>query len=331
MKRRTYQYIVLGAASLVAAPAHGQEPSLFQISGDWIPNSGVIVSDDLEQIAPAPDIDARVATFSANFNVPIRLTDRSLLMPGASYELLSIRQTDARVGIPTERELHSVSVSLLFSYRLTQRWGLMVRVAPALTGDFAELDGDHFRLAGAAIASYTFSSDFTLGAGVVAGWQFGQPLPLPAIIARWQIADTVRFDGFLPLRIALVWRPHDRIELDLSASVRGQSYALTSQRVQGQWPCRPRPVDDPNTTAVDESEADPERCLSSLAYSQVEIGPTVGVRLWSSLWLSIQAGLPVVRRYEFLNEDNETPDIGDLGLDPSIMVRAQLTLRIPNS
>jgi hypothetical protein len=207
----------------------------------------------------------------------------------------------------------------------------LLRVAPTLAGDFAELSGDHFRFSGGALGSYTFSKDFTLGGGILWTWQFGRPLPVPGILLDWQILDELRFRGLFPSQAALIWRPHNRFEVGLSLSVRGQLYALTSNQVKGNWPCQAASADDPNTAAANEAAADPARCFSSLSYARGEIGPTVSVRLVSSLWLSVHAGFTFFRRYQFLNDDGEVPDIGDLTLDRNLIVQARLALRIPGS
>ena len=272
---------------------------------------------------------ARVAAFDATLSVPLKLTNRAVLMPAVSYSLLSIRQNQTSAGVPTQNDLHTAALSLLFHYRFTENWNLTLRVAPALSGDFVDLTFDHFRISGLALATYRFSDRFTLGGGLLATLQFGEPLPLPAIQLRWEILDSLRLDALLPSLVSITWRLHDRVELSLSASVRGQLYTLTSQRVKGRWPCRAEPADNPETPAFDEQQADTERCFSSLAYAQGEVGPSISVRLASSLWLSVRAAFPFFRRYEFTNESGETPDIGDLGLESNVLVRAQLSFRIP--
>ena len=184
------------------------------------------------------------------------------------------------------------------------------RSRPAFAGDFANVDGDHFRMAGVAMVSYAFSDRFTLGIGVGANYQFGALLPLPALRIDWRITDSLRLSGLVPQVIALRWQLGDRLELGLSTQITGQSYALTSDRVQQGWPCQGQ-ADDLPLTPFDERQADPDRCFSNLAFSQGDIGPFAGVRLFSSVWLSVRASYLLFRRYEFLNGDNETPDFGD--------------------
>lgn len=327
-------WMALYGATIVAAcrpsPTWAQAPALGYVAGEWVPNSNVETADDIDDLGPTPDVEAQISTFSAGFNVPIRVSDGVSILTGASYDLLAVDQTRSLVGVVSRQELHAVTASVLANIRLTPTWQLTVSGAPALVGDFVDVDGSHFRISGAVLASHSFSDRFSLGAGAILTWQLGRPLPLPALSLRWRATETLRFEAFLPLRGAAIWRPFDRLELGVSASIRGQAYALTTQRVQGRWPCRAQVEDNP-ATAVDEREAIADRCFDTLAYSRGEISPTVSVRITSSLWLSVRVGFLFFRRYEFLNDDNETPDIGDLRLDPNVVVQSRLELRIPGT
>ena len=328
---RLVRAAALMIVGLVGVPAHAQAPSLLFFSGDTIFESGLSAPDSDEELSPSPDAETRVSTFLAGFNIPIKLSDRAVLMVGGRYELMLIRQDGAREIVPDEFDLHVASASLLFNYKITDSWSLSLQAAPGLAGDFVNVNGDHFRMNGAAIAQYEFSKRFALGFGVLVNWQFGEPLPLPAIRLQWRIVDSLQFTAFLPAQAALTWRPVDRIELGLAASVRGQSYALTSDRIRGRWPCTAQEVDNPETVNFNESEANPDLCFDTLAYSRVDVGPTVAVRIVSSLWLSVRAAYTVLRRYDFINDDGETPDIGNLELDNNFLVQGQLSWRIPGS
>jgi hypothetical protein len=232
-------------------------------------------------------------------------------MPGARYELVSLGQTGAPAQVPDGKQLHTVSASLFFAYRFTERWGLGLSVVSSLSGDFAEVDADHLRFAGAGLASYAFSERFSLGAGVLFTSKFGRPLVLPAIRVDWQILDELRLIATLPTHAELAWRLHDRVELGLSASIRGQVYALTAE--------------------PDACAASGERCADELAYSRGELGPTAGVRLTSTLWLSLHAGFAFYRRHDLLEDGGSIPGDDAPGLEPNVLVEARLVFRIPGA
>jgi hypothetical protein len=319
---------VLIAVCLSAAlPAWASAQELASVAGEWVPSSNIESPDSLGEVAPGADPSVNFSKFKATVNVPFRLTDHATLMPGAGYDFFSIRHSDDLLGFPTELQLHTVSAFVLFHYRFNSRWEFAVSFMSMLAGDFAEFGMNHFRPGGSALITYVFSKRFSLSVGLLASWQFGRPLLVPAIGWRWRIFKNLRIDGLLPAQAALVWQLHNRVEIGLSASIYGSLYALTSQ--QGEWPCAAQTVDDPATTTINESEPIPDRCFTDLAYSRGEIGPSLSVRLASSLWLSIHAGFLFYRRYEFMNDNGESPGIGNHDLAPNVTLQAQLELRIP--
>ncbi len=316
-------------AALVASTAHAQAPSLVDIAGDWVPSASVGLPDEVQNAVPMADPKVQVSELSARLNVPIRLSDDALLMPGVGYGIRAFSQSASVVNVPDDAELHELSASIVFIYRFTDSWSMLLQVAPAFAGDFANVDGDHFRFGGVTMVSYAFSRRFTLGLGVGANYQFGALLPLPALRIDWHITDSLRLSGLLPQSIVLNWQLGDRLELGLSSSITGQSYAITSDRVQQRWPCSAQASDLPQTP-FDERQADTDRCFSNLAFSRGGVGPVIAVRLFSSVWLSARASYLFFRRYEFLNDKNETPDFGNLELDNTVSVTARLEFRIPN-
>ena len=312
------------------SPVHAQGLSIFQISGDAIPSSDVTAPDAPENTIPTNDLEAQVSTFGIAFNWPISLSDQAALVPGVSYDYLNINRTGLLAGVPGDLDLHDIGLSLLVNYRFDAQWSFALRAAPSLAGDFATLGGDYFRISATAVVFHAFSDSFKLGVGGGVSWQFGEPLPLPLIGIGWQINDNFKLDGALPGKLALTWSPSDRIEVDLSAYIQGQAYTLSSDRFRSGWPCASAPADNPRTPSIDEREASPDRCIETLAYAQGVVGPTVALRLASSIWLSVHAGYAFFRRYTFANSNNDTPDIGDLELEGDLVGRLQLEMRIPD-
>jgi hypothetical protein len=101
-------------------------------------------------------------------------------------------------------------------------------------------------------------------------------------------------------------------------------------RVTGAWPCAVRPADDP-ATEPDERVARPELCVDHVAYSVATAGVTVGVRAFSSVWLTAQAGHSLFRRFEPMNDDDEGVPGGGQSLPDTFFFRAGVTWRIPKT
>ena len=311
-----------------AAQAQGAPP-IVSISGEWVPPAGVELPQEALDLLPEAERELELPYFDAAVNVPIRLSDSAVLMAGVRYGLLLPSGSGTGVDVE-DPAFHSVMAQLLFNYQFNSSWRMVLQVAPALAGDFANFDSDHFRLAGMGLVSYRFSPSFALSAGVGATYRFGALQPVPVLALDWQISESVRLDAVVPALLNLTWRPHDRFEVGIAASIIGQSYAVTSDRVQQRWPCRGQDVDNPDTP-FDEAVADTDRCFDRLAFSRGEIGPVIGVRLFESVWFLARASYLFFRRYEFLNADNETPDFGDIAVDRTVSVMGALQLRVPNT
>ena len=304
-------------------------PPLVSISGEWVPPATVELPPEVEEVAPNAGREIELPMFDAAVNVPIRLSENAVLMPGIRYGLLIPSDSGTAFNFE-DPEFHVVTAQLLFSYRFNSEWSMVLQVAPALAGDFANIEGDHFRMGGTGLVSYRFSPRFELGLGAAATYRFGELQPLPVLRIDWQISDSVRLGAVLPALLNLTWQPHDRFELGIAGSVNGQSYAVTSDNVQQRWPCRAQADDNP-ATPFDERAPDNDRCFDRLAFSRGEIGPVASVRLFSSVWFSVRASYLFLRRYEFLNANNETSDIGDITVGRTISVMGSIQLRIPKS
>ena len=82
---RAIAWTTAGAVALVASTAHAQAPRLVDIAGNWVPSTGVGLPDDVQNLAPDIDPKVQVSALSASVNIPIRLSDDALLMPGVGY------------------------------------------------------------------------------------------------------------------------------------------------------------------------------------------------------------------------------------------------------
>ena len=213
----------MATSALLVSTAEAQAPRLVEIAGDWAPSAGLGLPDEVQELAPTADPTVQVSELAARINIPIRLSDKALLMPGIGYSILAVSQSGAILDQPETRELHAISASLLFMYEFSDSWSMLLQAAPAFAGDFANVDGDHFRFAGVAMVSYAFSERFALGLGVGANYQFGALLPLPALRIDWRLSDSLRLSGILPQGLMLRWQLGDRFELGLSTSITGQS------------------------------------------------------------------------------------------------------------
>lgn len=157
--------VSVALAGWSASPcAQAQLPPLVEISGQYLPTSTV---------PDAGGLRSQVSSYDAAVNVPIRLGERTFLVPGAQYHVDSVSYSHEPAGFTSVRALHSVSLPVLFAQQLSETWTLSFRAWPGLAGDREALDAGAFQV----MATWAPSERVTGGAGVIATYGFGQLLP----------------------------------------------------------------------------------------------------------------------------------------------------------
>ena len=308
--------VLLGVPSQ-AAPAAAQLPDLAWMSGQYVPSTQL----------PESEAGVQVSSYEVGFNAPIPLGEKTFLIPGLTYHIESVSFDGDTSGIQQLRAFHSVELPVMLVRLLPRDWALALRASATLAGDFTEVDERMVLVTGVAMATKVFSERVVFGFGAIVNYSFGTLLPLPALYLEWRPTSYFVLETILPTSLSARFVLGDqRVELGARAEFQGSSYAVRDERVRSIWPCSGG-VDDPNSDA-DESVPDSSRCLDHVAYSVGNVGVSAGVRLVSSLWLSVFAGHSVYRRYERQNrEDEGLEDDGTLPLAP--VVRADLVFRIP--
>ncbi|WP_437981197.1 DUF6268 family outer membrane beta-barrel protein [Sorangium sp. So ce117] len=308
-------------AVLAPGAAWAQLPDLVDLSAQYMP--GAAIED------PRP-VRAQISSYEVNANVPIPLGEKTFLIPGATYHVEAISYAGAPPGFDELRAFHAVDVPVLFVQLLPDDWSLSLRVAPGLAGDFEAFDGGLVRVSALGLVTRTLSEKLVLGGGALASYSFGSFLPLPAAYVDWTPSPLFRVEAFLPGFAAVKLLFSDRVEVGLRADLAGNAYAVRDPRVTGAWPCAAQPADDP-ATEQDERAARPEECLDHVAYSVVTAGVTLGVRAFSSVWVTAQAGHSLFRRYEPMNDEDDAIPGGGQSIPNVLFFRAGVTWRIPKS
>lgn len=177
-------------------------------------------------------------------------------------------------------------------------WSLVGQVGVDLATNFVDVDGDHVRGNGGGLVNYRFSDRFTLGAGVLATYAFGQLLPVPILRVDWQVSSHVALRAVLPGSLRLGWKPLDFIVVGVKGGLNGNRYVTRSDLVSA---------------------------ARQLAYSEANLTAYVDVNLFKPLWLSVYGGSTVFRRFELFDEAGEA--IGDRSVDNAPLVGLSLSLR----
>jgi len=306
--------------TLIMLAAMGQFPDLVDVSGQYLP---------AVPLQSAPPLRTQVSSYELSVNIPIVLSDTTFLIPGLGYHVDSVSFSNPPQGFTPLRAFHAIEVPLLFVQLLPKDWSLSLRLAPGIAGDLRAIDRDVFRFSAVALATHSFSDNFVLGGGGLVSFAFGSLLPLPAIYVDWHPIEDLQIEAFLPAFADVKYTLFERVELGLHVEISGNEYAVRDQRIRSQWPCSAA-EDDP-LTAVDEGRADLSECFDHLAYSVGTAGLTVGVRLFSTVWLKVLGGYSFFRRFDQYNVRHELITGGREDLPGAFMIRGNLTWRIPRS
>ena len=306
-------YVLVFACQSVAlvgpSTLQAQLPNLFELSAQYMPST--VVPEE------AP-LASQVTSFDVAFNVPIRLTERAFLIPGVAYHVDAVSFSNQPDGFSSPRAFHSVDIPIMYIQLLPRDWSLAFRFAPGLAGDFYAIDSDVLRLNGVILATKTFSSHFVFGFGGLAGYNFGQFLPLPSFYIDWKPVDQFRLETFVPAFFSAKYIPLERIEVGARMEFVGNQYGIRSPSIRNEPPC----VDAPD------QPADPSQCLDNLAYSVGSAGLTFGVRMFKTVWFEAYGAYAFFRRFEPRNAAGDS--IGIDSFPDEFFFRLGIVWRIPD-
>jgi hypothetical protein len=311
---------VLVTWPLIAAErAHAQYPDLIDIGIQYLPPVEI-------DVRPAK---AQVTVYDLSLNVPIVLAEGStFLIPNASYHAESMSYSDAPPELDQLKLLQAIDAAALFVQVLPSDWSLSVRLSAGLAGDFAAIDHRLLRVSTLIMASHAFSKSFVLGGGAVSNYAFGTLLPLPVVYLDYLPVPELRFETFLPGWVNVRYTIAKRVELGVRGELYGNSFGIRSAQVRDDWPCVALPRDNPEQPGRQDLAA-ADSCVDHVAYSIISAGVHLGVRLYSTLWLTSFIGRTLYRRVEPMNAGDK-PISGELDTFPNAWTaRFNLSWRVP--
>jgi hypothetical protein len=285
------------AAILVVAagvsPARAQSIDLVSAGAQYMPSA---------KLGGQPG-EAQVASYDVAVNAPIPLAEKTFIIPGLGYHADSVSYSGAGPGFVQLRAFQSVEASALVVQMLPKDWTIAARVATGLAGDFREVDAGLLRASAVATATHAFSKRFVLGGGAITSFGFGQFLPLPALFLDWKPADGFEVETFLPAFVRVHYTLMGRLRFGVAADFSGNQYAVRDSRLPG---------------------------FDNLAYSVGTAGLIVGIRLFSSVWLTGLAGHSFFRRLDRRDASRELLPGGSDDLPNVPVIRAGIVWKVPD-
>lgn len=246
---------------------------------------------------------AQISSYDGAFNVPVALSKRTFLIPGAQYHLDSISYHAAPADFIRLDALHSLDLPVMLVHVLAQRWALALRLAPGAAGDFDTWDSGALRFSGLLMASWTPNQHLTLGGGALASYGFGEFLPLPMLYVDWKPRTWLKLEASLPFNASALFLIAERFEFGALADVSGNEYAIRKPSLREH--------------------------VDHLAYSLIVAGAVARARVFSSFWFQAFVGHTLFRRYDLKDAGGEPVPDGSVELPNQLTFRAGFVFRIP--
>ncbi len=288
---------------LTTSPAaFAQIPRIATVTSQYAPTPGNPRAANLE-----------VSSFSATANVPLKINPRTYLIPGLSYNLDELRFEGAPEGFGA---FHAMNLSLLTIRKLPQDWLLAVRLAGGLAGDFEGVDDGMLRASILVLGIKWFSSNLSVGPGLIGSYSFGGLTPIPVLNVKYKPIPGIAITAFLPALAQIGWLAHERLEFVLLMNLNSGSYAVRNPDILNGPACQARLA--------------ASSCVDNVSYTSAKVGAEVNVKLWNDmLWLDFSGGRTIYRRLISKDADNERLDGGSLYLPNTWYLRSGLSLRPP--
>jgi Domain of unknown function (DUF6268) len=269
------------AAAAALAALLGPRPAAAQLADSL---AGVSV----ESYPWARDLDdgrrqARVNIVRMNVGLPVRLSERTLLLTGLTYEHIN---TDLRGGEPGTPSpvFHAPALSLGLVQKVGARWACIGIFGAGLASDFSQpASMADFFVNAIGIVTYRVSDAFSIGGGAVYDQRTGLPRPLPALNLNWRVNQDVRVRGVVPSRLDFEVRANRWVVGGLRAALNGNRYRLGERRY-GEDDLR-------------------------LAYSTLTVGPKLTLNAGEWVHLDLYAAAAVYRRYEVFHDGDKANSV----------------------
>jgi hypothetical protein len=273
--------VLLTVALVVSSTtsARAQADSLASVQGELYPYA---------KRSDVSDEQIRIAVFRTSVGAPLRLSKKTLLIPGIAYERLeaTTRNRDGQHSLV----LQAPSLSLMLIHSLNARFAMMASVGAGLASDFsAPLSSEDLLLSGLGVVMYKASESFSFGAGVSYDRRSGNLLPVPLVVMRWQMSNDARLIGAAPSTLSFEYRVTPWLSSGFRAAFNGNRYHF--------------------------GEAQFGREQLQLAYSNVVVGPKLVFSAGEWLHLEAYAAVTAYRRYDVYLEGDS---VGNVSLAPTM-------------
>jgi len=185
------------------------------------------------------------------------------------------------------RNLYGFSLQAGLVQQLSPHWSAMMVALPGYYSDLETAENEAIDIYGLLLAIWEPNDAFQFGFGATYLSNFGEPLPLPALLLDWYLGRGFSLNALLPVSGQFSYSPHDRVILGLYCESTGSAYRMTEKDVAitKTDPSTGRPVTEREDLGL------------LVSYSVMSAGFDLKIRLIDRLYLDLRAGL-ATRRFE---------------------------------
>lgn len=229
-----------------------------------------------------------VSTFDvraeANHRFLLDEEGENLLTTGIIYSHTELDDSRA-TGFDRSRELRMVRPDITLMRILNEEYSLYLSLRPAFYGDLSGSLGDDFRLEGGAVVTKLISDNLTMGLGLGRGSSFGRDLIVPLFQFVWFASEKVIVRGVLPIRASVWYIPNQDWEFGAIYKLQGGLYNIEGEtNIAG---------------------------AKRLGFAAAHIGGGARYRLFGNNFITAEAGVTALRRYQWDNESGTSIKISE--------------------
>ncbi len=220
-----------------------------------------------------------VSTFDvrgqANHRFLLDEEGENLLTAGLGYSHTELDDSTL-TGSDRSRELRTFVPTLSLMRILNDEYSLIVSLRPGFYGSLDGSLGDDFRLEGGVVVTKLMSDNLTMGLGLGRGTNFGRDLIVPLFQFVWFASEKVIVRGLLPIRASVWYIPNQNWEFGAIYKLQGSLY-----NIEG----------DTNIAGA-----------RQLGFAAAHLGGGAHYNLFGTNFISLEAGVTALRRYQWTNE-----------------------------
>lgn len=216
------------------------------------------------------------------------LGDSTVLNASLMYSALNLQDENTGITDPDDtRNLYTLVPSFNAIISVSNKNNLITFLRPGFYGDGEGNMGEDFRVEGGFVYTQVMSDKLTMGLGLARGTNLGRDLIVPLLQFSYYMSDKVTISGVLPVR-ASIWYIHsDKWQFGGVFRLEGSVYNIDDSNING---------------------------AQAIGIGHAFVGGATRYHLFDTNFLSAEAGVTALRRYEWT--DNPNAPSTDIGQDP---------------